>query len=275
MFGPARSSSSAPLPRECTFSEARWHALARQWHPVALATELTSRPHGAVVLDQRVVVWAIGARVSAAQDLCIHRGAQISGGSILGEELVCPYHGFRYAASGACTLAPCTGSPDTPLPAKLHLRTYAAAAESGVIWVRLAPDGPASPPNLQAPRESAGAPAPQGWQTSAQRAVERLLDLGRGSAGWRVELQGPFSGTVSVDRPEPGRTMFAVQPTSTARCRIYLAGAAAAEIAHLLDAARPVVESQPPDAGADSEFFLPEDRAIVAYRQSLAALDLA
>ena len=36
-------------------------------------------------------------------DVCIHRGTALSLGSIERDEIVCPYHGWRYDLQGACT----------------------------------------------------------------------------------------------------------------------------------------------------------------------------
>jgi vanillate O-demethylase monooxygenase subunit len=41
-----------------------------------------------------------------ARNLCGHRGTQLSLGWVEGEEIICPYHGFRYGTDGRCTAIP-------------------------------------------------------------------------------------------------------------------------------------------------------------------------
>jgi len=284
MFGPARNEVVPTLPRGCTFPEARWTLLSRVWHPAAVAAEVRDRPLGTVLLDQRIVVWRTRSGLSAAHDLCIHRGSQLSQGTVKGEELVCPYHGFRYDPSGRCTLAPCTGSSETRLPAKLQLRSLATSEADGLLWVRLGAEGPKEPP--KASLSVAGPIETAEWATSAQRATEYLLDPlpgpfsvfpGDSFAGSgrnpEAELTGPFSGFWS-DRPA-GRRLgsFAVQPISTARCRLFVSPgeAMAGTIAGALISARPIVESLPTDDRETGGTLLQEERTLAVYRERLAS----
>jgi nitrite reductase/ring-hydroxylating ferredoxin subunit len=226
-----------------------------------------------VLLDVRIVLWRTRSGLSAAQDLCIHRGAQLSPGSIVDGDLVCPYHGFRYAASGACTLAPCTGSPQTALPSKLHLKMLAVAERGGLAWVRLAEEDPSEIPGLPGLSDG-GVFAALSWSTSAQRAAECLLDLGKGTDGRSpgaaaVEWLGPFAGTLFG-----GSVSFAIQPISRARCRILIGGREAAGITAALDRLRPVVESQAPEPQADEDPCLEGEEELQRYRRRLQSLGL-
>src|ERR1700742_1756929 len=95
------------LPRECTFSESDWLALAPHWYPVAFSHEVKNKPYAARLLDERVVVYRLSdGKIAAAKDICYHRGAPLSLGWIEGDEIVCKYHGLRYNASGQCTRIP-------------------------------------------------------------------------------------------------------------------------------------------------------------------------
>jgi phenylpropionate dioxygenase-like ring-hydroxylating dioxygenase large terminal subunit len=57
---------------------------------------------------------------------------ETSGGA-QGECLVCPYHGWRYAASGQCVFIP--AQPDLKPPAKARAESYIVRERFGVIWV--------------------------------------------------------------------------------------------------------------------------------------------
>jgi phenylpropionate dioxygenase-like ring-hydroxylating dioxygenase large terminal subunit len=171
--------SAAPLPRNCTYSEADWRALARFWHPVAFADQVKGpKPLAVTLLDAELVLYRAGGTVVAARDLCIHRGVPLSLGWLEGEEIVCAYHGFRYGPRGECTAVP--AQPQAAIPKKLCLTTYPTAERHGLIWVCLAgepafplPDWPElTDPNLRSIPVDCGI-----WKCSATRHTENFNDL--------------------------------------------------------------------------------------------------
>jgi phenylpropionate dioxygenase-like ring-hydroxylating dioxygenase large terminal subunit len=77
------------------------------------------------LLDERIVLYRTsGGNITAARDLCLHRGAPLSMGSVEGDVIRCKYHGFCYDAAGKCTLIP--AHPGAAIPPKLALTTYPA-----------------------------------------------------------------------------------------------------------------------------------------------------
>ena len=66
--------------------------------------------------------------VHAIEDVCTHDGAQLTGGTIEGCEVVCPRHGARFCAR--------TGAALTP-PAYEPVQTFETRIEGGRIWVRV------------------------------------------------------------------------------------------------------------------------------------------
>ncbi|WP_042858521.1 aromatic ring-hydroxylating dioxygenase subunit alpha [Dickeya sp. NCPPB 3274] len=124
-------------PAHCSFEVDDWIRLACCWHPVALASDVGPAPTQVTLLDEQLVVYRMGDEIVAARDICPHRGVPLSMGSHDGEGIVCPYHGLRFGAGGRCNRVP--ASPDQPIPAKLHLNTFAAREQYGLVWVCLAP----------------------------------------------------------------------------------------------------------------------------------------
>ncbi|AKG37626.1 aromatic ring-hydroxylating oxygenase subunit alpha [Paenibacillus durus] len=123
------------LPRDCTFTENDWHVLSKYWYPVAIASEIADKPVGVKLLDVKLVCYRSKGKVVIARDLCFHRGAPLSMGWVENDEIVCPYHGFRYNCEGACTAVP--AHPSSKISPKLKLIMYPAVERYGLIWTCL------------------------------------------------------------------------------------------------------------------------------------------
>ena len=166
------------MPRNCTFSAGDWSVLASFWYPVARLCDIRDKPLCARLLDQDIVLYRTSRGVTAAADLCIHRGAPLSMGRIQGEQISCAYHGYCYDADGLCVKVP--AHPDAPSPQKLRLRVFRSAERYGLLWVCLDPaSSDATPPYPEA--ESPGYQVinipPLPWKAAAGRQVESFCDV--------------------------------------------------------------------------------------------------
>ena len=132
-------------PAHCTFDPEDWLRLARCWHPVARACDIAGAPVKATLLDEQLVIYRIKGQVVVARDVCPHRGVPLTLGFHEEEGIVCPYHGLRFGEDGRCNRIP--SSPGQPIPAKLHLTSFAVEERYGLIWTCLACD-PDNPPPL-------------------------------------------------------------------------------------------------------------------------------
>ena len=74
-------------------------------------------------------------KVSALQDKCLHRSAQISRGQVTDGKLQCPYHGWTYNESGEVINIPSMG-PDQKQSQKCT-KTYEVIEQEKYIYVRL------------------------------------------------------------------------------------------------------------------------------------------
>ena len=111
------------------------------WYVLAESAELRARSVLArSVLGQRLVVFrGVDGRAAALPDCCLHRNAPLSGGCVHNGELICPYHGWRYDATGRVTRIP------SQLPATdygHHLSTLDVCEQDGYLYVRLKLAGP-------------------------------------------------------------------------------------------------------------------------------------
>jgi 3-phenylpropionate/trans-cinnamate dioxygenase ferredoxin subunit len=98
------------------------------WITVAKVGELAPGDHRVVDVDgAAVVVFNLGGEYYAIEDVCTHDGGQLTGGTIEGDEIVCPRHGARFSIR--------TGEALTA-PAYEPVAKFPVRVENGVIQVR-------------------------------------------------------------------------------------------------------------------------------------------
>ena len=103
--------------------DAYHRALRRFWHPVLRSEDLPAGElRGVTLLDEPVVLAQLNGEIVALQDLCRHFQAQLSLGEITrlashGDCVMCPYHGWSYAATGQCVDIPQLGG-ERQIPAE-------------------------------------------------------------------------------------------------------------------------------------------------------------
>jgi phenylpropionate dioxygenase-like ring-hydroxylating dioxygenase large terminal subunit len=116
------------------------------WYALAFSDEITAKPSTHRILAQDLVLWRNpeGA-VRALSDLCIHRGARLSGGWTEGDTVVCPYHGWGYGGDGACTRVPANRG-QKPVSKKARVDSYPVEERYGWVWVFMGDDPSTSPP---------------------------------------------------------------------------------------------------------------------------------
>ena len=73
--------------------------------------------------------------VFALRDICPHRAMPLSYGRFDGREIECPYHGWRFATNGTCTLIPSLVQGQHIDTKKITARTYPCREVQGNIWV--------------------------------------------------------------------------------------------------------------------------------------------
>jgi phenylpropionate dioxygenase-like ring-hydroxylating dioxygenase large terminal subunit len=152
--------------------------LRREWFAVAKTEEVAEGALlGVQALGQKVVLWRSADGVVAWEDLCVHRGAQLSLGRVIDGCLRCPYHGWTYDRSGRCVTMP--AHPEQVPPPRARARVHPCREAYGWVWISFG-DPPASFPifpewNAVGYRYFARGP----YRVRAQgpRIVENFLDL--------------------------------------------------------------------------------------------------
>lgn len=105
------------------------------WYALAFSRELKS---GKVLrrrlMNQEVVVFRTESGVPAVFDAyCPHLGAHLAeGGKVVGEEIQCPFHGFRFNTKGECTSTPYGGRGNLRTP-KACISRWHVEEQFGVV----------------------------------------------------------------------------------------------------------------------------------------------
>ena len=179
-------------------------ALRDYWYAVARSDQVTERPIDARLFGEDYVVWRADGGVHAAPAACPHRGAALAQGWVVDGCLVCPYHGWRYDASGACVLIPAS-TPDVPIPPRARLRTLPADERYGLVWVCAGTPRAPIPelPEAEDPAYTVVHELIEEWHASAPRVTDNALDVSHVAWVHRASVGDPDSprlGEFTVER---------------------------------------------------------------------------
>lgn len=106
--------------------------LRNAWYVAAWADELAEGPIERMILGEAVVLWRKGdGDAAAVSAFCSHRRLSLANGRVVGDRIVCGYHGLEFAADGACVTVPC----QTAVPKGADLRGYAVVQRYDLVWI--------------------------------------------------------------------------------------------------------------------------------------------
>jgi len=139
------------------------------WYPVAASEEVTNdAPFRVRILCTDLVAFRdTQGNAHVISDTCIHRGAALGEGKIVGDSVQCPYHGWQYNGDGQCTLIPSLSKDETP-PARAKVDSYPVQEKYGIVFAFLG-DLPESerPAVMEIPEYEA-----QDWRANILRVFE-------------------------------------------------------------------------------------------------------
>ena len=152
--------------------------LRRFWYPVIPVDHVASGPQPFTLLGEKLAIWIDAeGRVSALEDRCCHRTAQLSRGFYDCGALVCGYHGFRYDAAGRCIAIP--QMPGRTVSERIRVKAYQAQQRYGYVWVCLSDEpltGIPVIPEIDAPGFRLIPQFYEAWQCSGLRLMENSFD---------------------------------------------------------------------------------------------------
>ena len=102
-----------------------------EWVTVARVDELAPGEWRVADADgAQVAVFNLDGHYYAIEDVCTHDAGQLTGGSVEGDQIVCPRHGARFCIrTGVALCAPLTSRPPfSPCASKTARSRYATTA---------------------------------------------------------------------------------------------------------------------------------------------------
>jgi nitrite reductase/ring-hydroxylating ferredoxin subunit len=101
------------------------------WYLFGASAELARGPVSKAMLGRQIVAFRGESGALAVMDArCAHMGADLGCGRVAGDEIVCPYHNWRYGPDGVCTRAPGVGQP----PRFARQRTFPVIERHGCVF---------------------------------------------------------------------------------------------------------------------------------------------
>ncbi len=112
------------------------------WHPALMSRELEA-PDGAPVrvrllCEDLIAFRDTEGKVGLVDAYCAHRRAPLFYGRNEECGIRCVYHGWKYDVSGNCVDLP-SEPADSPMRAKVKIKSYPTYEKAGVIWVYMGP----------------------------------------------------------------------------------------------------------------------------------------
>ncbi|WP_193198434.1 aromatic ring-hydroxylating oxygenase subunit alpha [Nostoc sp. MG11] len=104
------------------------------WYVVALSSQVTNKPVGVTIWQQAIALYRDSTgKIHALEDRCPHRQVKLSHGQVMGNELECAYHGWRFNSAGECAAVPYLAE-NQKLP-NCKIRRYQVKEQDGFIWL--------------------------------------------------------------------------------------------------------------------------------------------
>ena len=102
------------------------------WYVVGKSDAISSHPMPLELFGRELVCFRVSSGRPVVMDRrCWHMGADLSLGKIIGDQIVCPFHGWRYGACGDCEFIP----SQKEIPPCAQQRTYCTAEHAGFVFV--------------------------------------------------------------------------------------------------------------------------------------------
>ncbi|MCW3838289.1 Rieske 2Fe-2S domain-containing protein [Sphingomonas canadensis] len=149
------------------------------WYAAGWSQDIGDKPMARQFLGEHVVLYRTAdGTPHALEDRCPHRFAPLSMGTLIDDQIQCPYHGLRFGTGGECVYNPHYAA----LPKAAKVASYPLLERYGMVWIWMG-DEPADADKLPADFAFLTAPgfkAVSGYlrvEANYMLVVDNLLDL--------------------------------------------------------------------------------------------------
>src|SRR5262245_16116318 len=127
--------------------------LLDQWYAVAKSVQVKAgTPRAVRALGRNLVLWRdTNGQLHCLEDYCPHRGARLSRGEVLGDNIACRYHVITLDGSGTVVRVP--AMPVCALEGRRPVESFAVAEANDAIFVYFASAEHPEPGSLTLPEE--------------------------------------------------------------------------------------------------------------------------
>ncbi|MDH7799619.1 MULTISPECIES: aromatic ring-hydroxylating dioxygenase subunit alpha [unclassified Beijerinckia] len=102
------------------------------WYVAAWGSEITRKPFQRTIMEEPIVFYRTESGEPVAMfGLCPHRTHPLVDGRLIGDDIMCPYHGFTYSPQGACVRIPAQDK----VPQQFRQRIYPLVERGGAVWI--------------------------------------------------------------------------------------------------------------------------------------------
>ncbi|MDQ7069840.1 MAG: Rieske 2Fe-2S domain-containing protein, partial [Rhodobacterales bacterium] len=103
------------------------------WYVAGRSADFDRSLKAVKLLGENVVIYRrIDGIAVALEDACPHRKLPLSSGSIVGDTVVCGYHGLTFDCTGRCVAAP---TQKNAVPKRAVVQSYPVEDRWGVLWI--------------------------------------------------------------------------------------------------------------------------------------------
>lgn len=123
---------------------------ARGWHCVGLAEDYKDgKPHTLEVFGTKLVAYqGEDGEIHVLDAYCLHMGADLGMGRVEGNNVVCPFHEWKFGSDGVCKEIPYCKR----IPPKARTKVWPVAEQNKLLFIYNDPEGNPPPPELAVPR---------------------------------------------------------------------------------------------------------------------------
>lgn len=115
------------------------------WYPLTWSRNLDNQISKHRVIEQDIVAYRDSkGQIVALEDMCPHRMAPLSIGTLQGDAIQCGYHGLQFNCSGKCVHIP----GQDRIPESIRVKAYPTVENMGMVWIWMSNPADADPASV-------------------------------------------------------------------------------------------------------------------------------